>query len=166
MRLGRANHGIQRIAGAILEYLGIEPLAKLPGGRPRQIRDGLPREAEREVEPAHPRPGTLEKSLERREVRQLLYLGNKQAIVLGIANRDRDRLSCTRCRGEVDAVDSQALNEAVAALTSSCAEMLWMLPKPATKRASRGAMRQKEKSASSKLIACSGKRSSQALFRF
>src|SRR5258706_422313 len=37
-----------------------------------------------------------------------------------------------------------------------------MRPKPATKRASRGAMRQKEKSASSKLIACSGKRDSQA----
>src|SRR5258708_6591206 len=33
-----------------------------------------------------------------------------------------------------------------------------MRPKPATKRASRGAMRQKEKSASSKFIACSGNR--------
>src|SRR5258705_12162287 len=41
---------------------------------------------------------------------------------------------------------------------SSVAEMLWMRPKPATKRASRGVIRQKEKSARVKLIACSGKR--------
>ena len=40
-----------------------------------------------------------------------------------------------------------------------------MRPKPATKRASRGAMRQKEKSASSKLIACSGNVASHAAFR-
>src|SRR6185295_18327763 len=40
-----------------------------------------------------------------------------------------------------------------------------MRPKPATKRASRGAMRQNEKSASSKLTACSGKRSSHCCFR-
>jgi len=39
-----------------------------------------------------------------------------------------------------------------------------MRPKPATKRASRGTIFQKEKSASSKLIACSGKRASQASF--
>ena len=47
---------------------------------------------------------------------------------------------------------------------SSSAERLWMRPKPATKRASRGVMRQNEKSASLKLIACSGKRASQASF--
>src|SRR5207302_6134318 len=47
---------------------------------------------------------------------------------------------------------------------SSAAERLWMRPKPATKRASRGVIAQNEKSASSKLIACSGKRSSQADF--
>src|SRR6266481_2887925 len=45
---------------------------------------------------------------------------------------------------------------------SSVADRLWMRPKPATKRASRGVIFQKEKSASWKLIACSGKRASQA----
>ena len=38
---------------------------------------------------------------------------------------------------------------------SSAAERLWMRPKPAIKRASRGVIFQNEKSASSKLIACS-----------
>src|SRR5207237_5527643 len=52
----------------------------------------------------------------------------------------------------------------LAALCRSAAERLWMRPKPATKRASRGVIFQKEKSASSKLIACSGKRASQASF--
>src|SRR4030095_16830887 len=46
----------------------------------------------------------------------------------------------------------------------SDAERLWIRPKPATKRASRGVICQNEKSASSKLIACSGKRSSQRGF--
>ena len=46
-------------------------------------------------------------------------------------------------------------------LRAPLADRLWMRPKPATKRASRGVIFQNEKSASSKLIACSGNRSSQ-----
>src|SRR3990172_10599340 len=48
---------------------------------------------------------------------------------------------------------------------SSAAERFWMRPKPAMKRASRGRMRQKEKSESSKLMACSGKRASHRRFK-
>src|SRR5688572_29057842 len=51
------------------------------------------------------------------------------------------------------------------AAASSAAERLWILPKPATKRASRGTIFQNEKSASSKLIACSGNLSSHAAFK-
>src|SRR6185436_6678825 len=65
--------------------------------------------------------------------------------------------------------DGPAMTPAVhfhAAPFSSAAERLWMRPKPATKRASRGTIFQKEKSASSKLMACSGKRASQVVLRF
>src|SRR3954469_17868127 len=65
-------------------------------------------------------------------------------------------------RLEADRAAVTAAMDFHAAPFRSAAERLWMRPKPATKRASRGTIFQNEKSASSKLIACSGKRASHA----
>src|SRR6202008_3714195 len=62
----------------------------------------------------------------------------------------------------VDVDVDQKAHRGSQGIPSSAADGLGILPKPATKRASRVVILQKEKSASSKLIACFGKRSSQA----
>src|SRR5712691_8457720 len=131
---------------------------RFPLERPAEIAAQFGRQPERKIEAADPGARSDEQGLEGVERFQPFNSVDDEGHPLHPPGGDRDRLSATGRRGEVNAEDLQA------SARRPAAETLWMRPKPATKRASRGAIFQKEKSASSKLTACCGKRCSQAAF--
>jgi hypothetical protein len=121
-RARRAVGRAMRVAAARRASLaiGVQPLPEFqarhrramaherrPRARPAEVAHQLARQAEREVEAAHPGARSREQRLERGERFELFHLLEDERVARQAAQRGGDGLRLARRAGEIDAVDVQ-----------------------------------------------------------